>query len=294
MRIDEIRLRDPYILAADGIYYMYGSRAGNGNEEDAVELQTGLDVYKSKDLISWTEGKSLFGTKGYYKKDAELWAPEVYRYRDKYYMFVTIKRYNKNQPRGTYVFVCDTPDGEFKPHSSAPITPPEWECLDGTLFIENGKPYMVFCHEWRQVTDGEFCVIEMDENLERAVGEPKVLFTASEAEWSAPIDKDIYVSDGPFLFKEDGVLYMIWSSFTEQGYAVGISCSESGSIMGKWKHCSEFIYNDDGGHAMLFKTFDEKRKLICHSPNDSITSAPRIYDFIRKDKGNYTLLKQAQ
>jgi hypothetical protein len=26
--------------------------------------------------------------------------------------------------------------------------------LDGTLWVEDGVPYMIFCHEWIQITDG--------------------------------------------------------------------------------------------------------------------------------------------
>ena len=29
--------------------------------------------------------------------------------------------------------------------------------LDGTLWVEGGTPYMVFCHEWCQMKDGRMC-----------------------------------------------------------------------------------------------------------------------------------------
>ena len=28
-------------------------------------------------------------------------------------------------------------------------------CLDGTLWVEDGKPYMIYCHEWVETVDGE-------------------------------------------------------------------------------------------------------------------------------------------
>ena len=82
------------------------------------------------------------------------------------------------------VLKADKPDGKFTVHSEGTITPPDWESLDGTLYIsKSGKPYMIFCHEWVQVNDGEMCAIEMSADLKRAVGEPILLFKASEASW---------------------------------------------------------------------------------------------------------------
>ena len=51
MRIEEILLRDPYIMVANDTYYMYGSRSGAGKGQNTRDLQNGLDVYISKDLL---------------------------------------------------------------------------------------------------------------------------------------------------------------------------------------------------------------------------------------------------
>lgn len=291
MRIEEILLRDPYIMVVNDTYYMYGSRSGAGKGQNTRDLQNGLDVYISKDLLEWSNEKSLFGENGVYEEKSELWAPEVYLYKDRYYMFATLKKYGEgdNARRGTYVFVSDTPDGKFSLYSNGAITPNEWECLDGSLYFENGKPYMVFCHEWEQAIDGKFCVIELDDELKNSVGNAKVLFAASEAKWVTSCANNVYISDGPFLFKEDGILYMLWSSFTAEGYAIGISYSESGSIMGEWKHVEKPLYNNDGGHAMIFNTLKNERKIVFHTPNDSVKSSPKILDFSKKQKGIYSI-----
>ena len=83
------------------------------------------------------------------------WAPEVHKYKGEYYMFATFTK--PNGLRGTYILKSDTPDGEFKPHSDGAVTPWEWECLDGTLYKEDGKVYCVFCHEHTQIFDGTIC-----------------------------------------------------------------------------------------------------------------------------------------
>lgn len=289
MRLEDILLRDPYVLFVNNTYYLYGSR--NGNEEKEF-YQNNLEVYKSKDLLEWSEGKSLLDINEFDDKNVELWAPEVYHYSGAFYMFVTMKVFEKGKEthRGTYVFASDTPDGEFRIHSPKAITPENWECLDGSLYFENEEPYMIFCREWTQCGDGEICAVKMDNDLKKSVGEAKILFSASEAPWVCEYGDKKYVTDGPFLFKDktDGTLYMIWSSFTANGYAVGMSYSPSHSIMGEWKHCDLPLFDKNGGHAMIFETMGKECKIILHAPNDAPAS-PKILNFTRVKAGDYAV-----
>ena len=73
-----------------------------------------------------------------------------------------------------------------------------------------------------------------------------------------------YVTDGPFIIKNGDYLEMIWSSYTETGYAVGVCRSKS--IKGPWVQQDEPIFREDGGHAMVFDKNGEKT-LALHSPN---------------------------
>lgn len=57
----------------------------------------------------------------------------------------------------------------FVPLSDGPVTPADWECLDGTLYVAaDGTPYLVFCHEWLQVKDGEMCAMPLTPDLTAA------------------------------------------------------------------------------------------------------------------------------
>lgn len=77
-----------------------------------------------------------------------------------------------------------------------------------------------------------------------------------------------YVTDGPFLYRSgDGTLMMLWSSFGSKGYAMGISRLETGHITGPWRHDPDPIWAEDGGHGMVFRTFEGRLMLTFHSPN---------------------------
>jgi hypothetical protein len=150
-----------------------------------------------------------------------------------------------------------------------PITPHDWECLDGTLFIDGaGTPWMVFCHEWLQVSDGTICAVSLSMDLSRPIGKPTLLFAASESGWSEPHNGKDRITDGPFLHRtRTGKLLMMWSSFRGGKYAMGVATSESGRILGPWRHKHPVLVSDDGGHGMLFRDFSGKLMLSLHRPN---------------------------
>ncbi|MGO4369553.1 glycoside hydrolase, partial [Paenibacillus sp. MCAF20] len=76
------------------------------------------------------------------------------------------------------------------------------------------------------------------------------------------------VTDGPYLYHtENGELHMLWSSGSKTGYAIGIARSESGKIEGPWLQDETPLFAEDGGHGMLFRTFEGQLMLSIHAPN---------------------------
>ena len=67
---------------------------------------------------------------------------------------------------------------------------------------------------------------------------------------------------------------MLWASFSDGGYAEGIARSNNGEIDGNWTIDQTPLFDRDGGHGMLFKTFDGKLTLILHQPNETPLEHP--------------------
>ena len=66
------KLRDPFVLAENGMYYMYG---------------TDWVCYKSSgDLKHWTKSQKELVVRPD-ECDGNEWAPEVHKFKGKYYMF---------------------------------------------------------------------------------------------------------------------------------------------------------------------------------------------------------------
>ena len=261
---EEIRIRDPFIYTdkENGCYYMYGT---TGVLPGTLRSRPNFSCYKTYDLENFEGPFTLFENNGNnFWADRDFWASELHKYNGKYYLFGSCKAEDKC--RGTHIFVCDAPNGHFEPVSDKPITPGDWECLDGTFFVEDGVPYMVFCHEWVQVKDGEIWAVPLKDDLSAAAGEPRMLFKASDNPDVSELQagKGTYVTDGPFLWREDCKVKMIWSSFYKGRYLV--LEAEADSLLSQWRHGGS-RFDFDGGHAMLFTTLEGKRMIALHKPN---------------------------
>lgn len=274
--LSEINFRDPYILPVpeQNRYYLFGTdglTAWSGTPH-------GFDVYSSSDLQEWSGPIAAFTPAPDFWADHHFWAPEVHRYNDKYYMFASFK--SEGIPRGTQILVAETPEGPYLPSSTQPITPNTWECLDGTLFVDiEGKPWMIFCREWVEVTDGEMYAVQLTDDLSGTIGEPALLFRASQAPWSVEGKDGQYVTDGPFMYHSDsGELIMLWSTIGASGYAMGLARSVSGDITGPWLHDAEPLYAKDGGHGMLFRDFKGRLMLAIHAPNINPQERPLLLE----------------
>lgn len=281
MKFSDINIRDPFIVPENGRYYMYGTR-GKGCWTGEKTTGMGFDVYISEDLENWSEPISVFEQSDNFWGTHNFWAPEVHKYNGRFYMFASFKSEDRN--RGTQILVSDTPDGKFEPITEYPVTPEDWMCLDGTLYVDkNGEPHIVFCHEWSQIVDGEVCEMQLSRDLTKAVSEPRTLFKASEPYWARK-EHNNWVTDGPFMYRgESGRLYMIWSSFTDCGYVQAVCYSDNGDIDGNFKHDLPLLAEKDGGHGMIFTGFDEKTYLVLHRPNNNPYERPVLTQIIEKD-----------
>jgi hypothetical protein len=143
--------------------------------------------------------------------------------------------------------------------------------LDGTLFIEDEIPYMVYAHEWIQMLDGTMEGIRLSPDLSAGQGEPFYLFKGSDAPWLSEQHRTsnkprTYVTDGPFLYRtKNGKLVMLWSSYREGLYMETLAYSESGKLVGPWRQAAPLV-GDDSGHGMLFHRFDGQLMLVLHQP----------------------------
>ena len=237
MKLTDINIRDPYILRSGDWYYMYGTRA-----ETCWGVAEGFDCFKSKDLENWEGPFEIFHRPEGFWADRCFWAPECYEINGKYYLVAT---FGSEKHKGIQILQSDTPDGTFQIMTETPLTPDDWNCIDGMLYQEKEKIYLIFSHSFEDVPAGDMCMVELENDFSSTKGEIFTLFSAKDAGWAVPIpfakaefgmDGDVYFTDGPAVYRQqNGKLLILWSSWGEKGYTVGQAVSDSGKIEGPWR-----------------------------------------------------------
>lgn len=221
---ENLFLADPSIFYEKGTYYLYGT--------GGARFTSGFAVYASKDLKTWTgpvgtkEGYALkkgdaFGEQGF-------WAPQVFSYRNKYYM-----AYAANEHIG--IAVSDSPAGPFTQPNGKAISQATKQ-IDPFVFIDDdGKKYLYYV----VVADGgnRIYVAEMNEDLLSVKeGTAKKCIEATEKwENTDPAYSNWAVTEGPTVVKHNNLYYLLYSAnhFKSVDYAVGYATSTS--PFGPWK-----------------------------------------------------------
>jgi beta-xylosidase len=278
LNLKDINIRDPFVLVSGGRYYMYGTRGATAWTE-----ADGFDCYVSDDLVSWKGPVEIFHKGEDFWADKCYWAPECFQYEGAYYLLATFA--GEERCMGVQILRADAPTGPFALYSDGPVTPRDWESLDGTLYVDgNGTPYLVFSRSFVQGSTGEMYAVELTRDLKATCGDFHVLFCAADAPWSRPfpfaktefgIDGDAYLSDGPFVYRtQSGQLLLLWSSWGSSGYTAGIARSATGNVLGPWAHDPEPLLDRDGGHGMVFVSDKGTLLLAVHSPNTKYQEHP--------------------
>lgn len=290
--LDDFWAHDPFILPdrERGEYLLYTTLRGT----------TSVGVRTSADLVTWSEPRTVFTVPEGAWADASSapWAPEVHAFGGRYALFSTLHDPTTALPaarsgstvfrledpsgaasyapsvRGTAVAVSDSPLGPFElVDPSGPVVPSSSMTLDGTLFVDDdGRPWMVYAHEWVQTIDGTIEAIPLDDGL-RAAGDPIHLFRGSEAAFLRELVPGTgslapYVTDGPQLRRlPGGALGMIWATYRRHGdaaeYVEVQAISRSGSLRGPWEQ-GDVLVDGNAGHGMLFETFEGRLRIVLH------------------------------
>ncbi|MBD5780662.1 family 43 glycosylhydrolase [Pelagicoccus sp. NFK12] len=294
LKLEDIRVRDSFIVADEdtGLYYLYAQKANRLTRKD--ESNQGVEAYVSKDLVNWSQPYSVLTLPDDFWGRQMIWAPEVHKYQGNYYLFVTFTSHDTLRPaepggppqwkRGTQILRSENgPLGPFEPISADSQTPPEQMCLDGSLWVEDGTPYLIYCHEWAETEDGTIDYAPLTDDLSELAGEPKTLFTAKSVPWAKSM-KELghkyhgYVTDGNFIYRtKAGELIMIWSTFGPEGYALIQARSDTGKLAGPWTQIEKPLFAKDGGHGMIFKTFEGQLVIALHQPNGGQQERARLF-----------------
>jgi xylan 1,4-beta-xylosidase len=251
--VKQINFADPSVFYHDQTYYLYGT-------VEEKNWSGGFKVYTSKDKENWSDrGPALqkgaaFGTAGF-------WAPQVFQYRNKFYMAYTanenIAIAESNSPLGPFI-------QKLKKTIKAPV-----KIIDPFVFFDGDKIYL---YHVRLQKGNRIFVAEMNRDLSAIKEETAIECISASEDWENTAKSDWGVTEGPTVLKRNGVYYLFYSAndFRNANYAVGYATSNT--PFGPWKKyrhnpvLSKAQTGENGsGHGDFFTDHNGKLNYIFHT-----------------------------
>lgn len=188
----EPALADPSIVKAnDGFYYAYGTEDAWG---DKTETKL-VPIIRSKNLVDWDYVGEAFTEKPSWKGSGNIWAPDISKYKDKYYLYYSLSIWGDSNP-GIGLAISEEPSGPFKDKGKL-FTSEEIgveNSIDPYFMVKDNTPYLF----WGSF-HGVYGVQLTKDGLKTA-GEP---FEIAGNEYEAP-----------YIVKRDGYYYFFGSKGT--------------------------------------------------------------------------------
>lgn len=249
---------DPTIMREGNHYYMTHS---------SFDYLPGLVIWHSTDLVHWEP--ISFGLKTYL---GSVWAPDISKYKDKYYIYFTVSLANTNGIKSNFVVTADSPYGPW----SDPIdlkTPDIDPCH---AVSEDGQRWLIFSDGKRiRLTDDGLAVI----------GEQKEKFYDG---WQYPEDwiTEGFALEGPKIRRIGEYYYYLNAEGGTAGPPTAhmVVMARSKSLDGPWENSpynpiirtyrnSDHWWNK--GHGSLIDTPDGRWYCVYHAYENGYTNLGR-------------------
>jgi len=269
----QVFLADPTIFYDSGVYYLYGTHV----------VKRGFEVYTSADLKNWEKAPDLALSKKEVYGDHGFWAPQVFRYKNAYYMAYTANEH-------IAIAKSDNPMGPFKQAEKKPFTA-LGKSIDPFIFIDDdGSKYLYFV----KLQEGNrIFSAELKDDLSGI--KPGTVTSCLNAvvhpqQWENMEDKEWSVTEGPTILKHEGTYFLFYSAndYRSIYYAVGYATAPS--PMGPWtKYPGNPVLNKDSigqngpGHGDLFKDEKGQYYYVFHTHLSNNKVNPRKTALIKGD-----------
>lgn len=253
---------DPSIVRGDdGYFYAYGTEDDWG---DGGGIRV-APVIKSANLVDWEFVGEAFEENPDWN-EGWLWAPDVAKFNDKYYMYYTMSLWGDQNP-GIGVATADHPAGPFEDHGVLTDTAEMGVySIDPMLYVEDGVPYVFF----GGITSGIFAIELAPDGLS-TVGE------------RIDIIKDGY--EAPYIIEREGYYYLFGSNGSccngnSSTYNVGVGRSES--LFGPYLNKNGKDMGRNNGQVILFGhiPFEENQGHIAGPGHNAIIQDDNGDDWI--------------
>lgn len=132
-------LADPSVLKAGEFFYAYGTE-DNWGPEGGHKL---VPIVRSKDLVDWEFVNNAFQAKPTWKNDGGIWAPNVAKVGEEYFMYYSFSTWGDPNP-GIGLAIAQKPEGPFIDQGKLFLSQEIGvdNSIDAFFIEEGGKKYL--------------------------------------------------------------------------------------------------------------------------------------------------------
>ena len=263
---------DPWVVWWKGFYYYSNSSGKNLTLRKTADI-TGLRHAEKK--VVWTPEPG-------HPWSNELWAPELHRWDNKWYIYFAADA-GDNASHRIYVVENDNDDpieGTWKLKGKVGDSSDKW-AIDATLFELSGNHYLVWSG-WKGDSDGEQDLFIAHMSNPWTIDSPRTLISKPTYDWETHGDlpgRHVSVNEGPEALLHGDKLFIVfsasgcWTDF----YALGALQANAGANLldaGSWTKIDHPLLSTDPkagvfgpGHNGFFKSPDGKQNWIIYHAN---------------------------
>ncbi|HEY1212181.1 MAG TPA: glycoside hydrolase family 43 protein [Bryobacteraceae bacterium] len=264
---------DPWVFTWNGTYY-YTNTTGRDLTIWKTRDMTGLRAAEKK--VVWTPEPDQPWSK-------DIWAPELYRWNDKWYIYFAA---DAGQNASHRIFVienssADPMDGEWTFKGKVSDATDRW-AIDADVFEVNGEHYMVWSG-WQGTEDGEQDIFIAHMSDPWTIDSPRTLLSSPDHRWEKHgklrNGKQVHVNEGPEALIHGRDIFLVYSGsgcWTDN-YSLGALRSTIDSNLleaSSWTKLRHPLLQTSGkahayspGHNGFFKSPDGKEDWLIYHAN---------------------------
>ncbi len=261
---------DPYVLCVDNKYYLYATSHFNG-----------YYCWVSDDMTAWSKPKICYTATEKSFGNSCFWAPEVYQFGSKFYMYYTAqwKKYKEEQLR-IGVAVADSPLGPFEDvFDNKPMFDFGYGVLDAHILKDDNANYLYYSrasegHVVNGAKEGQIYVTELGDNLISVKSEGKLILRPEQAWEKQNPEEKMYWNEGQFVIKRNNKYHMMYSAnfFESIHHAIGgaVADTPTGPFI-KYENNPVLSSTDNisgPGHNSVVKGADGTYYCVYHAHSD--------------------------
>lgn len=288
--IDTMNLANPFVLYDDAndIYYMTGD---------------GGYIWRSSDMRIWEGPYDVLcpSQTSWVGKNAYVTSPEIHKYKGRYYYMATFTRFDividTVAGRPVYrtaceIFASDKITGPYEQlTANVPLLSPEYMAVHPTFCEdESNVGYLIYNYAAEQSGNATVQIIRLGKKMNVQVGEPYIMFRASQNSWSSAVSdsgEKVFspIMQAPFMFDtRGGELGILFDTTIDGVSAIGVAYTEKDhGLNGPWHIEQQPLLTGGVGGPMLFKDYDGTLVMAMHKDTVVDGIKKSIPQFIKMD-----------